>query len=116
MTALQLLRERVEARRALPPPRLRRALRQSAGISLETLAESLGVSRETVRLWETGAHEPYERNLAAYVEALEILAGGNGAPSGPDDLRREPDPIEVGSDEVERLADLASETLEERGR
>lgn len=79
MTMLEVLRERVNARRALPPPRVRRALRRAAGVSLEALAESLGVSRETVRLWELGAHEPYERNLTAYLEALEILSGrGNG--------------------------------------
>jgi transcriptional regulator with XRE-family HTH domain len=78
MATFEALRERVDSRRALPPPRMRRALRRAAGVSLEALAESLGVSRETVRLWELGAHNPYDRNLTAYREALDILAGRSG--------------------------------------
>jgi hypothetical protein len=34
----------------------------------------VGVSRETLRLWELGTRQPYDYNLAAYLEALAILA------------------------------------------
>jgi DNA-binding transcriptional regulator YiaG len=72
---LNALKEQVRARRALPPPHARRALRVAAGVSLETLAASIGVSRECVRLWELGAAEPSEKNLVRYLEALRVLRG-----------------------------------------
>jgi DNA-binding transcriptional regulator YiaG len=44
---------------------------------LTALAEPLGVSRETVRLWELGISKPSDRHLDSYLGALEIL-GGDG--------------------------------------
>lgn len=76
--ALLGLQDQIARRRSLPAPPVRRALRGAAGISLTTLAEALGVSRETVRLWELGAHEPYDRHLDAYIEALALLAEHEG--------------------------------------
>ena len=73
MISFNVLREQVEARQALPPPPMRRAIRQAAGVSLDDLAASLGVSREAVRMWEIGRHEPYPQNLSRYLKALGVL-------------------------------------------
>lgn len=72
-TAMQELTRRVQARRALPEIEDRRRLRKSAGVSLELLAGAVGVSRQTLSLWEAGTVEPRGRNLEAYVAALRTL-------------------------------------------
>jgi len=71
---LEQLREDLRARRSLPPPEMRRALREAAGVSRHRLGTTLNVSRETIRLWETGDREPSGRNLRRYLAALELLA------------------------------------------
>ena len=63
---LQLVRER----RELPPPALRRALREAATVSLEEVGEQLGVSRQTVSRWERGERFPRPQHLVAYAELL----------------------------------------------
>lgn len=68
------LRELVQARKALPEPRLRRAIRESAGVSLRQVASHVGVTGSAVHLWEKGC-EPSSEHLPRYVEALEILKG-----------------------------------------
>jgi transcriptional regulator with XRE-family HTH domain len=61
-------------RRRLPPPEMRRRLRERAGIPQEALAQAVGVDRATVSRWETGEREPRARHLARYVEVLDRLA------------------------------------------
>ena len=41
-------------------------LRKQAGMSQEQLAEKLGVSRQAVTNWETGASQSYRNHLQTY--------------------------------------------------
>ena len=54
--------------------------RKKAGLSQEALAEKLGVSRQAISKWETGAADPSTANLLALaklygVSAEELLRG-----------------------------------------
>jgi DNA-binding transcriptional regulator YiaG len=71
---LDEIRSRLAARRELPPPAERRALRVNAGISLRELGRALGVTAAAVHFWETGARMPRPAHLQAYLEALRLLA------------------------------------------
>jgi transcriptional regulator with XRE-family HTH domain len=75
--SLDLLRRQVRERQALPAPQERKALRLGARVSLESLASSVGVSRETARLWELGRVEPSLRHIPRYLQALDVLRGGD---------------------------------------
>jgi len=72
-TATGQLRELARLRRRLPPPALRRAIRESSGLSGSTVAKALGVSRQTVSHWECGVRTPRSPLLEAYVEILDEL-------------------------------------------
>lgn len=67
--------------RILPPPVLRRALREAAGLTQEDLAAALGVSRAALSRWETGSRKPRRYNQADYAAVLarldEIAMPGN---------------------------------------
>lgn len=71
----QLLADAKRAR-DLPPPAVRRHLRERAGLSQEQLAQALGVGRTAVTRWETGAREPRPAVRLDYIEILERLAEG----------------------------------------
>ncbi|MEU2281342.1 helix-turn-helix domain-containing protein [Streptomyces sp. NPDC013178] len=58
----------------LPPPEERRRLRETSSLTQAQLAERLGVSRETVRAWETGRTNPRGRRREAYAQLLTSLA------------------------------------------
>jgi len=73
MSPLDELREKATARKALPSPRTRRLLRQSAGISLQDVADACGVTRATVSRWERGLRNPTGEGLRRYLEALAEL-------------------------------------------
>jgi transcriptional regulator with XRE-family HTH domain len=72
-TTLAEIKVRVQARQDLPPPAMRKALREAAGVSLRDAAAAAGVSYEALRLWEMGAAFPTPRNLVAYVELLRAF-------------------------------------------
>lgn len=72
-STLTQLAERVKARRELPSPAERRAVRRDAGLSAAELAEAIGVTEAAVLTWERGTREPRGRNLDRYVEALRTL-------------------------------------------
>ncbi|MEV4948184.1 helix-turn-helix domain-containing protein [Streptomyces sp. NPDC053755] len=55
---------------ALPPPKERRRLREALALSEDQLAEAMGVTRATVRSWETGRTEPRGRKREAYMKLL----------------------------------------------
>jgi transcriptional regulator with XRE-family HTH domain len=74
-TAMQDLVRHLEVRRGLPSPEKRRRIRKTAGVSLGLLAGAVGVSRQTLALWESGSVEPRGKNLEAYVAALRTLEG-----------------------------------------
>jgi DNA-binding transcriptional regulator YiaG len=63
----------VRIRRRLPEPRIRRLVREAAGISQSELAETLGVSTATVCRWESGKRRPRGAALESYVRLLDEL-------------------------------------------
>lgn len=62
-----------QARRRLPPPERRRAIRVATKTSLGAIGRDVGVSRQAVTLWERGECEPRGERLVRYVELLEEL-------------------------------------------
>ncbi|MFI1922900.1 helix-turn-helix domain-containing protein [Streptomyces sp. NPDC020377] len=61
----------------LPPPKLRRHLREAASLTHDQVAERVGVARETVRAWESGRTTPRGRRREAYAELLASLTGAD---------------------------------------
>jgi transcriptional regulator with XRE-family HTH domain len=74
MTLLNQLLETERQRRALPPPAVRRAIRERAGLSQWDLARVLRVDRATISRYETGDREPRRSFIPRYLAALERLA------------------------------------------
>ncbi|MEU4307490.1 MULTISPECIES: helix-turn-helix domain-containing protein [Streptomyces] len=58
----------------LPPPKARRRLRESAALTQAQLAARVGVTRDTVRAWESGRGTPRGRKREAYAKLLNTLA------------------------------------------
>ncbi|MFB7083860.1 helix-turn-helix domain-containing protein [Streptomyces sp. NPDC056296] len=58
----------------LPPPKTRRRLRETAALTQAQLAARVGVTRETVRAWESGRTTPRGRKREAYAKLLNTLA------------------------------------------
>ena len=65
-------------RRTLPPPGMRRALREANGLTTTDLATPLGVTRQSISKWESGKRTPRGELLKAYVAVLEELAAAMG--------------------------------------
>lgn len=59
--------------RQLPPVKMRRAIRVTAGVSQVRMAAELGVHRLTFVRWENGVHEPRGDNRAQYASLLAQL-------------------------------------------
>lgn len=57
----------------LPPPAIRRALRVAAGLTLQDVADVVGVTRQAVAKWETGERNPAGGARTAYAQALSDL-------------------------------------------
>lgn len=76
MDSFERLRLSVGARRALPSPASRRALREQAGASRESVAAAVGVTPGAVYFWEKGLRSPKGENLLRYVEVLALLRDG----------------------------------------
>ncbi|MEV6326530.1 helix-turn-helix domain-containing protein [Streptomyces sp. NPDC051909] len=57
---------------SLPSPKERRRLRESLSLSEDQVAEVLGVTRATVRAWETGRSSPRGRKREAYAKLLGV--------------------------------------------
>ncbi|MFJ9249211.1 sigma factor-like helix-turn-helix DNA-binding protein [Streptomyces sp. NPDC101776] len=58
----------------LPPPKERRRLREAGSLTQAQVATEVGVSRETVRSWETGRTTPRGRKREAYAKLLTSLS------------------------------------------
>ncbi|MER5778651.1 transcriptional regulator [Streptomyces sp. NPDC002039] len=58
----------------LPSPKERRRLRETAELTHEDLASTLGVTTNTARSWETGRTDPRGRKREAYAKLLAQLA------------------------------------------
>ena len=50
------------------------ALRRAAGLSQEALAEQVGVSRQAIGKWESGASDPSTMNLMALAKLFGVSA------------------------------------------
>jgi transcriptional regulator with XRE-family HTH domain len=57
-------------KRRLPRPAARRALRMTAGLRLQDIADACGVTLQTVWRWEQGLRQPRVGNLERYAEIL----------------------------------------------
>ncbi|KQX59081.1 MULTISPECIES: helix-turn-helix domain-containing protein [unclassified Streptomyces] len=64
----------------LPTPKERRRLREALALSEEQVAEAMGVTKATVRAWETGRSTPRGRKREAYAKLL-----GTDGPEGSDE-------------------------------
>ena len=73
---MQLEQALAEARvrKSLPGPRVRRLLRQEAGLTQRDVAELLGVTETAVSRWEHGERYPRRPVLTAYAHLLTRLA------------------------------------------
>ncbi|WP_028812283.1 helix-turn-helix domain-containing protein [Streptomyces flavidovirens] len=58
----------------LPSPEERRRLREAKSLTQEQVAAALGVSRETLKAWESGRANPKRRKRAAYARLLASFA------------------------------------------
>ncbi|MCS0600125.1 helix-turn-helix domain-containing protein [Streptomyces sp. LP11] len=67
----------------LPPPRERRRLREAHALTRDQVAERLGVSRSTVRAWESGHRVPEGEEGAAYAGLLAALTRPADTTTGP---------------------------------
>jgi DNA-binding transcriptional regulator YiaG len=63
----------VRTRRRLPPPSLRRSIREAAGVSQARLGQELGVGQACVSSWESGRREPRGDLAAQYALLLAKL-------------------------------------------
>jgi DNA-binding transcriptional regulator YiaG len=64
---------KLTAKRRLPAPPMRKAIRLGAGMTQADVAETLDVRRESVARWESGARDPRGETLIAYVDLLDEL-------------------------------------------
>jgi DNA-binding transcriptional regulator YiaG len=71
---IQAAQDRIRNRRALPPPALRRQIREAAGLSRSELAEALNTKTTNVVAYELGRRSPRPELLARYVEILKRLS------------------------------------------
>ncbi|OLB80752.1 MAG: hypothetical protein AUI14_05745 [Actinobacteria bacterium 13_2_20CM_2_71_6] len=69
----EFLRRRIQEQRELPSPDARRQLREACGLSVNDLAQSVGVTPAAVRQWERGERAPRGELRRRYVEALRVL-------------------------------------------
>jgi len=73
VTTLPKLLVQVRARRELPPPSVRRAVRQAAQASLDEVGAAVGVTGQAVWWWESGQRQPNAANVGRYLEVLRVL-------------------------------------------
>lgn len=63
----------IAAAKVLPPPATRRALRIAAGLTLQELADVVGVTRDAISKYELGHREPRGPLRRVYAQALADL-------------------------------------------
>ncbi|MFI5877905.1 sigma factor-like helix-turn-helix DNA-binding protein [Streptomyces sp. NPDC051554] len=92
----------------LPPPKERRRLREAGSLTQAQVAERVGVSRETVRSWETGRTTPRGRKREAYAKLLTSL----GEEETVTEPQRKPPAVETAEVEVVEVEVKAVEVVE----
>lgn len=85
MPTLTELTARARARRELPAPPTRRALRNAVGASLDDVASVVGVTRQAVSMWELGQRAPSGANLERYLEVIRAFKQVVSASTGVDE-------------------------------
>ncbi|WP_062640470.1 helix-turn-helix domain-containing protein [Streptomyces maremycinicus] len=95
----------------LPPPERRRHLREAASLTQAQVAERVGVTRETVRAWESGRTTPRGHRREAYAELLASLTEADmvtntqeAAPPPPMTVGLNSDPHHPEAHEIPRTA------------
>ena len=76
------LREKIRRLKGLPEPIERRRLRIMAGLTLQDVADSVGVTRSAISRWELGSRSPHQSHLGPYVAVLTVIS---------EELRETPD-------------------------
>ncbi|MFF5633964.1 helix-turn-helix domain-containing protein [Streptomyces sp. NPDC012825] len=82
----------------LPTPKERRRLREALALSEEQVAEAMGVTKATVKAWETGRSAPRGRKREAYARLLGVDGPDGPSPSPSPALSPSP----AGETEAER--------------
>jgi DNA-binding transcriptional regulator YiaG len=72
-TEIEKLTERISARKRLPSPAARRAIRLATGATLEDVGRAVGVSKQAVHSWEAGVTKPRGETLVRYITVLDTL-------------------------------------------
>jgi transcriptional regulator with XRE-family HTH domain len=75
---MDALMEEVRARRRLPEPVMRRAIRKAAGVSQKRAGEEINVTHQAIARYEDGSRTPRGPVLVAYVGLLEALREESG--------------------------------------
>ncbi|MGW8366570.1 sigma factor-like helix-turn-helix DNA-binding protein [Streptomyces wedmorensis] len=75
----------------LPPPKERRRLREALALSEEQVAEAMGVTKATIKAWETGRSAPRGRKRETYAKLLGAC-DEHDAPSTPEPQGPAPTP------------------------
>lgn len=71
---LTVAMQRARRRGQLPPPAVRRHLRERVGISQRDLATAIGVDRVSVSRYESGSRSPRGAIVDRYLVVLDRLA------------------------------------------
>ncbi len=74
LTNVNALLEEARLAAKMPPPAERLRLRTAAGLSRTQVAKAVGVGRQTVANWETGASDPTPPARLEYLRLLDGLA------------------------------------------
>lgn len=84
----------VASRSPLPPPKERKRLREAHGLTLDEVADALGVRRATVSGWESSTNKTVARGPVreAYARLLDQLAKLYPAPAPVNATEPSPDP------------------------
>lgn len=69
-----------------------REVRLLKGLTLEQLAEKVGVEHQTVQRWETGERSPSDKKLAVVAKALDVRPGDLMRDADAATAKPEPDP------------------------
>ncbi|OKJ78778.1 helix-turn-helix domain-containing protein [Streptomyces sp. CB02460] len=85
----------------LPSPKERRRLREALSLTEDQVASAVGVTRATVRAWETGRSSPRGRKREAYARLIGVVAP-DPAPQAP------PPPVPPVPDEAPGSAAVAA--------
>ncbi|MGW2472100.1 helix-turn-helix domain-containing protein [Streptomyces sp. NPDC001665] len=67
----------------LPSPKERRRLREALSLTEDQVASAVGVTRATVRAWETGRSSPRGRKREAYARLIGAVAAAPESPAPP---------------------------------